>query len=406
MLDSFKRAKQEYPRQFWLLFWGLLISTIGASMIWPFLMVYVSGRLNLPLTAAASIMTVNSAASIIFTFIAGPMTDKIGRKWVMIISLLGNGLVYLLYQGATTYWQFAVTAGLAGSFNPLFRVGADAMLADLIPEDKRIDAYSLLRLSNNLGVALGPTIGGFLASSSYSIAFYCAAAGMSTYGIMMWIFGKETIPAKTNDTVEIEQTKLKLGGYNIIFRDRPYMQFIAAFTLIQISSALVWILLSVYTKQQFGMPEKLYGFLPATNGIMIVLLQLWVTGQTRKYSSHGMLAVGSAFYGIATFTIAFMTGFWGFWFSMVLMTIGEMILVPTSSTFAANMAPVDMRGRYMSLYSLTWGLSTGIGPVLGGLLSDNLGPRFIWIGGGLIGMISVLVFLTLKKNQTPQSSIS
>jgi MFS family permease len=105
--------------------------------------------------------------SIIFTFIAGPVTDKIGRKWVMVISLLGNGLVYLLYQNATTYLQFCVIAGMAGSFNPLFRVGADAMLADLIPETKRIDAYSLLRLSNNLGVAMGPAIGGFLASSSY-----------------------------------------------------------------------------------------------------------------------------------------------------------------------------------------------------------------------------------------------
>ncbi len=62
MLESFQKAREEYPRQFWLLFWGLLISTIGASMIWPFLMVYVSGKLNLPLTASATIMTINSAA--------------------------------------------------------------------------------------------------------------------------------------------------------------------------------------------------------------------------------------------------------------------------------------------------------------------------------------------------------
>jgi MFS family permease len=110
-----------------------------------------------------------------------------------------------------------------------------------------------------------------------------------------------------------------------------------------------------------------------------------------------MLALGSAFYGIATFSIAFMTGFWGFWISMVLLTIGEMILVPTSSTFAANLAPTNMRGRYMSLYSLTWGISMGIGPVLGGILSDNFGPRFIWLGGGMIGALSVFVFLALKR---------
>jgi MFS family permease len=396
MLSSFQKARTEYPRQFWLLFWGLLISTIGASMIWPFLMVYVSGKLHLPLTASATIMTINASMAILFTFVAGPVTDKIGRKWVMVISLLGNGLVYLFYQGATTYLQFCIVAGMAGSFNPLFRVGADAMLADLIPEDKRIDAYSLLRLSNNLGVAIGPAIGGFLASSSYTIAFYCAAAGMSTYGFMMLFLGKETIPTRQSKLLQAERSHERFGGYSVIFHDKPYMQFVLAFALIQICAALVWILLSVYTKQQYGIPENQYGFLPTTNGIMIVLMQLGITAWTRKYSSHNILAIGSAFYGIATLSIAFMTGFWGFWFSMVLLTIGEMILVPTSSTFAANLAPADMRGRYMSLYSLTWGLSMGIGPVLGGLLSDNFGPRFIWFGGGIIGALSVIAFMALK----------
>ncbi len=398
MLSSVRKARDEYPRQFWLLFWGLLISTTGASMIWPFLMVYVSAKLQLPLTVSASIMTVNSIMSIIFTFIAGPVTDRIGRKWVMVISLLGNGLVYLFYQNATTYLHFCLTAGLAGAFNPLFRVGADAMLADLIPENRRLDAYSLLRLSNNLGVALGPTIGGVLAATSYSIAFLFASFGMCTYGLMMLVLGKETIPQITRTPVENERLQPKFGGYNIIFKDKRYIQFVGAFSLIQVSAALVWLLLSVYTKEQYGIPENLYGLLPATNGIMIVLMQLGITAWTRKHSSHSMLAVGSAFYGIATFSIAFMTGFWGFWVSMVLLTIGEMILVPTSSTYAANLAPEDMRGRYLSLYSMTHGLAYGVGPVLGGLLSDNFGPKYTWYGGGIIGIVSVAAFILLQRS--------
>lgn len=398
MIESFQTARREYPRQFWLLFWGLLVSTIGSSMIWPFLMVYVSERLNLPLTAAASIMTINSAMAIIFTFIAGPVTDRIGRKWVMVISLLGNGLVYLLYGSATTYWQFSLTAALAGSFNPLFRVGADAMLADLVPEEKRINAYSLLRLSNNLGVSIGPAIGGFLASSSYTIAFLCAAAGMCTYGLMMLIIGKETLPTRVEKTEK--QAKMpteKLGGYLKIFHDRPFMYYISIFALIQLCAALVWILLPVYSKQQYGISERLYGYLPTTNGLMIVLLQLWVTDLTRRRSTFKMMALGSACYGLATLGMGFMTGFWGFWAAMVVLTIGEMILMPTSSTFIANMAPADMRGRYMSLYTLTWGISMGVGPVLGGLLSDVWKPQAIWYGGGLIGLISVFAFLVLKR---------
>ena len=395
MLESFNKARREYPPQFWLLFWGLLISTIGASMIWPFLMVFVSKRLALPLTAAASVMAFNSTAAVIFTFVAGPVTDKLGRKGVMVVSLLGNGLVYLLYLNASTYWHFAAAATLAGVFNPLFRVGADAMLADLIPEHNRIDAYSLLRLSNNLGVAIGPAIGGFLASTSYTVAFLCAAGGMCLYGLLMLITGKETIPSKTSDE-QVPQVSRKFGGYPDIFRDRPYILFILNFTLIQICAAFVWILLSVYSNQQYGMPESQYGFLPTLNGLMIVLMQLWITDQTRRRSTFSMMAWGSAFYGLATFSIAFMTGFWGFMLSMVIMTIGEMILMPTSSTFAANMAPPDMRGRYMSLYTLTWAVSTGVGSIFGGFLSDSLGPRSIWYGGGVIGLISVVGFIALK----------
>jgi MFS family permease len=214
---------------------------------------------------------------------------------------------------------------------------------------------------------------------------------------MMLIFGKETLPAHTLSIGPTVKKHTELGGYVTIFRDKPFMQYISAFALIQICAALVWVLLSVYSKQQFGLPERLYGFLPTTNGIMIVLLQLWITDQTRRHSPFSMMALGSAFYGIATFSIAFMTGFWGFWASMVILTIGEMILMPTSSTFIANMAPIDMRGRYMSLYTLTWGLSMGIGPVLGGMLSDNLNPQAIWYGGGIIGLISVICFLILKR---------
>ena len=89
--------------------------------------------------------------------------------------------------------------------------------------------------------------------------------------------------------------------------------------------------------------------------------------------------------------------FWGFWLVMVVMTVGELILAPTSSTYAANRAPADKRGRYMSLYSLSWGVASGIGPVLGGLLNDNIGPRAIWIGGALIGLTSVAGFLVLAQ---------
>ena len=395
MIDSILRITRKYPSQYWLMFVGMLISTTGASMIWPFLMIYVSRKLNLPLTQIASLMTINAGVGLLFNFIAGTATDKIGRKWVMVISLLGNGLVYLLQSQATSYGGFAVAMGLAGAFNPLYRVGADAMMADIIPMEQRSEAYSIMRMSNNLGISLGPTIGGFIAMQSYTTAFYLAAGGMITYGILITFFAKETLPVNNPLTPVLESPKS--SGYGKVLKDKHYLSFVSAFTFSQLTAAIMWVLLSVYLKTNYQIPEKQYGFIAATNAIMVVLFQLWVTRLTRRYHPLKAMIVGALFFGVGVGSVALGSGFWAFWLSMVIMTIGELILVPTTTTYAANQAPPDMRGRYMSIYSLSWGTASGIGPVFGGFLNDNLGPRFIWIGGFISGMISATWFGVLSR---------
>jgi len=82
---------------------------------------------------------------------------------------------------------------------------------------------------------------------------------------------------------------------------------------------------------------------------------------------------------------------------MVIISIGELIIVPTASTLVANLAPADMRGRYMSIYGLTWSLSIGIGPLLGGFLSDSFGSVAIWYGGFVIGAISTAAFFLIER---------
>ena len=124
-----------YPSQFWLMFWGMLVSTIGSSMVWPFLVVYVSGKLQLPLTTVASLITLSSTCGLISSLLGGPVIDRLGRKWVMVVSLLLNGCGYLLMSQAASFPAFALIMALNGTVNPLYRVAADAMMADLIPAD-------------------------------------------------------------------------------------------------------------------------------------------------------------------------------------------------------------------------------------------------------------------------------
>lgn len=392
MFARLRRAKEDYPRQFWLLFWGMMISTVGASMVWPFLMIYVSEKLDLPLSTVTTLMTVNAISGLIFSFIAGPVADRVGRKRIMYISLISDGLAFLLLSQADSYPAFMALMALRGAINPLYRVGADAMMADLIEPEKRPDAYSLLRMSNNIGISIGPSIGGFIAGVSYNLAFFIAAIGMVTYGILVIVQARETLP-KLQSRPQVE----KFGGYGRVLSDRPFISFVLAFLLNTVVASMIWVLLSVYAKKNFGVPESQYGFIATTNALMVVFLQFAVTQITKRHTPLPVMAIGALFYAVGGASIALGAGFWGFWMSMVIMTIGELIVTPTGSTYAANRAPADMRGRYMSIYGLTWSVASGIGPLLGGFLNDNIAPVAIWYGAGIIGLSSVLAFIMLAR---------
>ncbi len=132
MFIRIRNVIAEYPPQFWLMSIGLLISSAGTSMIWPFLMIYVSEKLGLSLSTVSTLITLNAATGLVASFAAGAVADKLGRKLVMVSSLAINGIGYFFMSQAHSYWEFAVLMILMGASNPLYQVGADAMLADLI----------------------------------------------------------------------------------------------------------------------------------------------------------------------------------------------------------------------------------------------------------------------------------
>jgi MFS family permease len=163
------------------------------------------------------------------------------------------------------------------------------------------------------------------------------------------------------------------------------------------ASLTIWVLMGVYAKTYFGLPESAYGLIPTTNAIMVVLFQVGVTKITKRYSPLVALAVGATMYAIGAASVAFAHNFWGFWLAMVIATIGELIMVPISNSYAANLAPTDMRGRYMSVYGLTFGAAMGIAPVMGGWINDNVGPRYTWYEAGIVGLLSTMFFLFIYQ---------
>lgn len=414
MTYQIKTLYNRYPRQYWLMILGIVISTAGGSMVWPFMLIYAGGKLGLPLSAVASLISINAGVGLFSSFLAGTLADRIGRKSVMVASLAMIGVAYFFLVRAETYFQFAILMGLIGLSNPMYQVGADAMLADMIPSEHRTDAYAINRIANNAAFGIGPAVGGFLASTSYNLAFYGASAGFFIYCTIWLFFARETL----QKTLGIEETSALAGqasaeyeasnpdeGYLRIFKDKRYMAFVALIALGLIAPSILWILMPVYAKTNFGVPEALYGWIPTTNAAMCVFIQYTVTSVTRKYETLPVVGIGMMIYALGAGSVALMTGFWGFWLSMVILTFGELTVVPTASKYVADIAPADLRGRYMSLYWFGWGISRTLAPLIGGYLNDNISPHSIWIGGLLIGLTSTFGLFMLNSFSKAQSTL-
>jgi MFS family permease len=397
LIPRLKALYNEYPRQYWLMIVGIVIATAGGSMVWPFMLIYASGKLNLPLKPVATLISINAGTGLLSSLIAGALADRIGRKVVMNFSLVMTGLAYLLLMHAETYLQFVGLMVMIGLSNPLYQVGADAMLADMIPSEKRVDAYAINRMANNAAFALGPAIGGFLATRSYHLAFYCAGIGFISYSILLFFLARETlIPAPPKESTSSGMEDI-IQSFARVGHDQTFMTFVIAVSIGLIAPTLLWILMPVYSKTNFGIPENLYGWIPTTNGLMCVFVQYPVTRLTRRYRTLSVLAIGMFIYSLGVGSVALMSGFWGFWLSMVILTFGELTLVPTASKYVADLAPADLRGRYMAIYWLGWGLARTVSPIIGGFINDNIAPRAIWLGGLLIGLVSAFGLSLLSR---------
>ena len=108
-----------------------------------------------------------------------------------------------------------------------------------------------------------------------------------------------------------------------------------------------------------------------------------------------MMGLGVFFYMIGFGMFGFVTAYWLFAVAIVIITIGEMVIMPTASALATNFAPEDMRGRYMAVFGLSWAIPATIGPSLAGLILDNYNPNLLWhIGAGICG-VAVISFYGL-----------
>ncbi|MBI5712174.1 MAG: MFS transporter [Chloroflexi bacterium] len=387
---------REYPKTFWTLTLVTFIDRLGGALLFPFFALYITNRFKVGMTQVGILFAVFSFSSFVGIFLGGALTDRLGRRSMLIFSLISTSVSSVLMGLVDSFQMFILLALVVGVFNEAGGPAHQAMVADLLPEEKRAEGYGIIRVAFNLSVTIGPAIGGFLAARSYLSLFIADAVISLITAVLVYLYLPETKPAPHPDA-KPESMGSTFRGYFLVFKDRLFMLFVGACMLMGFVYMNMNTTLGVYLRDTHQVPESGYGFILSLNALMVVLFQFWTTRRIQKYPPMLMMALGSAFYAIGFAMYGFVSLYVLFLLAMVIITIGEMIVSPVSQALVARLAPEDMRGRYMAVSGFSWGIPFAVGPYLAGQIMDNADQRLLWYAAGIIGVMAVSGFLMLHR---------
>jgi MFS family permease len=369
-----------FDRRVWLLLLAMLAFRFGQGLYFPFSTIHFHNVVGIPLSLVGVGLGSLAAASVASGLISGPLSDRYGRKPVMLAALAGSAAAFCAFafvEGFTGYLLVSVAAGLAG--NSTFDAARNAMVADVTPPGRRSRAYGLVRVGGNVGWALGPLVAGLSAASVgseriYGTLFLGASALVGLVALVVALAVEESLP-----TLSQRAPRMGASGLRAALTDGPFVALLAAGVLLYYVFTQDWQALPIYAKNFLGVPDGRIGLFLGANGLMVILLQLPISYAIDRTSRIWALLVGAALFVASSATLLLTESFLGILVAFALFfTLAEMILEVAGAALAAELAPVRLRGTYLALFGACFGAAYGVSPIVAGALLEARLPDLIW----------------------------
>jgi len=396
LLARTKKVYNEYPRAFWTYNIIVFIDRLGGFMLYPFFALYLTQKFEIGMSTVGILFAVFSISGMVGSALGGALTDRMGRKVVIVASLILSSLSALGMGLAPTMSIFVAVVVVVGTLSSIGHPAHEAVVADLLPPDKRAEGYGIIRVVFNIAVIIAPPIAGLLIANSY-LTLFIVDAIISLISVAIVILALPETKPQASAHAKPETMKQTFAGYGRVFKDTPFVAFIGVTVMMTLVYMNMNSTLGVYMRDQHGMPEINFGALLSLNAVIVVLLQFWVARRLEKYKPMLMMAAGSLLYAIGFAMYGVVSGIALFALAMIIITIGEMIVSPFQQSVVASFAPEDMRGRCMAVSSLSWSVAFTIGPYFAGLILDSANPGMLWLLCGGIGILATLGFVALNK---------
>ncbi len=403
IVSSYRNAYRGVPRNVWLLSLVLLVSRCG-TMVLPFLAIYATVELKFSPMTIGWLLSAYGVGGIIGGFLGGWLTGRIGSIRTQVLSFALSVPGFLLLGAASGFAMACLCLFLLSIAIEMFRPAANTATIEFCDDPgQHTRAMAVNRLAVNLGMSIGPTLGGFLAVINYQYLFWGNAIGAAAAMILMLLlFGGQAGPERTGHAVETVDQPGGSGqpaSRRSPWRDRRYL----AFTLLNILGAVVFFQFlgtyPLYLNSQFDLSEDQIGILFAVNTVVIVLFELVLINAVRHLPMMRLYAWGVLLscLGFGLLPLAAGSTFWiGYAWAittMLIVTIGEMLSMPLGAVYAARRATPATRGQYLGLYAASFSIAILIAPVLGMWLY-GVNPHLLWFCGLIAGAV---VFLGLLR---------
>jgi predicted MFS family arabinose efflux permease len=394
------RGLRGLPADVWIITVTTLVNRVG-MMALPFLVLYLTRHLHISAAMAGLAISAYGVGGLITQPIAGRLADRLGPYTVIRASLGLSGVLLLLFPLARSVsLVFALTflwAVIADAARP---ATASALTGTVAPEQRKA-AIALNRLAINLGMSVGPAVGGFLAQASFPLLFVVdgltSLAAATLLSVLLWArHQSKGAPSERR----AEQKTVSSGS--VVWRDRAALMLFVVSLITNVVFSQHQGAMPLYLVRDLHYRESFYGGLFALNTLIIVAIEvplnMWMAhwpARSAMTLATVLIAIGFGALGLAhaPVTIAITVVFW---------TFGEMVFFPTSFAYVAELAPAGRTGEYMGAFASTFSLALIVGPWLGAAMLDQIGAAATFAIMGLVGLVAASLAGLAKA---PESSV-
>ncbi|MFJ2341665.1 MDR family MFS transporter [Streptomyces antimycoticus] len=396
-----KESVSGLPREFWWLWTSTLVNRLG-GFVATFLAMYLTVDRGYSAMFAGLVGALHGLGGAVSAVVAGVLTDRLGRRPTLLVSQVSTAVTVAVLGFVQDPVAIAVVTCLVGMTSNASRPAVQAMIADIVRPEDRVRAFALNYWAINLGFAVSAAAAGLIASHGY-LTLFLGDAGMTLLCAAI-VFAKvpESRPERGgaaagggggDGAMDALEPEVGLGS---VLRDRRFMAVVGLSYLVATLIQQAFVALPVAMGAQ-GLSSTDYGIAIATNGALIVAVQIPVTRFLEHRDPAPLLMASALLIGGGFGLTAFAGSVGMYTVAVTVWTLGEIINSPTQMGLVARLSPTHARGRYQGMYSLSWSLASLTAPLVGGAVMDRFGSDALWASSAVVGVVAAGGYAALGR---------